>query len=51
MLLAGLTVMAPIKPSLMTDFFASRTANMRVRCDDFTSNDVPKVLPCSDLPG
>ena len=37
--------MAPIKPSLMTDFFASRTANMVVRCDDFQSNEVPKVLP------
>ena len=37
--------MAPIKPSLMTDFFASRTANMAVRCDDFQSNQVPKVPP------
>lgn len=40
---AGLTVLAPVKPSIMTDFFASRAANQTMRCDDFLLTAVPKV--------
>jgi hypothetical protein len=40
---AGLTVLAPVKPSIMTDFFASRAANQTMRCDDFLLTAVPKA--------
>lgn len=42
-MLAGMTVLSPIKPSIMTDFFASRAANQTMRCDDFQLNAIPKV--------
>ncbi|EIE23230.1 MFS general substrate transporter [Coccomyxa subellipsoidea C-169] len=42
----SLTVLAPVKPSIMTDFFASRAANQTMRCDDFLLTAVPKA--CQD---
>ncbi|CAL8465277.1 g4812 [Coccomyxa elongata] len=42
----SLTVLAPVKPSIMTDFFASRAANQTMRCDDYMLSAVPKA--CQD---
>lgn len=36
-------MLSPVKPSIMTDFFASRAANETMRCDNFLLNSLPKV--------
>ena len=40
---AALTTITPIKPMIMTDFFASRTLNSTIKCDEFFANEVPQA--------
>ena len=35
--------MYPLKPTLFTDFFASRNAGFTLRCDDLQANEALKV--------
>ena len=37
--------MLPVKPNLMTDFFASRHQPHRIRCEDYTPARAPQVRP------
>lgn len=41
---AGYGVIIPVKPTLMTDFFASRHSDVYIHCEDYTSADAPE--PC-----
>ena len=40
---AALTCIMPCKPSILTDFFASRAVNGTISCDDFFANESPQV--------
>lgn len=41
---AGYGVIIPVKPTLMTDFFASRHSDVYIHCEDYTSQNAPE--PC-----
>lgn len=42
----GYGVIVPVKPTLMTDFFASRHSDVYIHCEDYTSANAP--APCRD---
>lgn len=40
---AAVAVLLPSKPDILTDFFASERAGVRVLCEEFTSSEEPEV--------
>ena len=39
----GITTMLPVKPNLMTDFFASRHMRHYIHCEDYSVQKAPQV--------